>query len=355
MKHNKWLSVILILIFLILFGFARREPVKDLSSQPIRVGAILPMTGPVAGLGEALRVGYTWKIEELNDEGKNISFYLQDSQSNVKDAMAAFIKLVDMDKVPIIFTTLSDVSMTLRPVAERKSILLWADAVHPLLTKNGKFILRHSNTPDKDAEVLGNKIIQLGRKKTGILYQNDDWGSVASTFLGDKLKTNGVESISMAIDNGAFDFRVLISKLINQKIDSLIIIVAGSPSGIIIKQARELGFKGDIVSSLGIVLTPDSQQLAGKYLKGTYYQTYDESPLFMIDYRSKFNKEPAVFTLIGYTDMELLMTAIEQMSTIDPAQIVRYVKGLGSFKGKYETVEITSDGDIIVPTVIKQW
>ncbi len=49
------------------------------------------------------------------------------------------------------------------------------------------------------------------------------------------------------------------------------------------------------------------------------------------------------------------MSAIDQTGTADPLQIVRYIKGLGSFKGKYEQIEITSDGDIIVPTVVKQW
>ncbi|MCX6716093.1 MAG: ABC transporter substrate-binding protein [Candidatus Taylorbacteria bacterium] len=355
MKQTTWLALTLLVIFAVLFGLARRNTVKDLSTQPIKIGAVLPLTGPVAGLGEALKLGYTWKIEELNKEGKITSFYLEDSKSNAKDAVTAFLKLADVEKVPIIFTTMSAVSMTLRPIAEQRSVLLWADAAHPLLTRDTRFVLRHSNTSNKDAEVLANKVIELAGKKTGVLYQNDDWGVAASELLSGNLSAVGNKAVLEPIDNKSADFRILLTKLISQKIDSLVTIVAGPPSGIIIKQARELGFKGNIVSSVGIILTPDAQNLAGSYLKGTYYQTYDENPLFASDYRARFNAPPAAFTHVGYTDMELLMDAIEQTGTVDPTQIVRYIKGLKSFKGKYETVEITPEGDIIVPTIVKQW
>lgn len=355
MKQTTWLTIVLLVIFVVLFGFARMNTVKDVSSQPIRIGAILPLSGAGAGLGEALQLGYAWKISELTNEGRNIFFHLQDSRSNAKDAVSAFIKLTDVDKVPIVFTTMSATSMTLRPIAEQRSVLLWADAAHPDLTRDSRFVLRHSNTSDKDAEVLGQKVIELGARKTGIIYQNDDWGTVASKFLADKLAAAGNKTVAEPIDNKSADFRVLLSKLFAQKIDSLVTITVGAPAGIIVRQARELGFKGNIVSSVGIILTPEAQASAGKYLKGTYYQTYADNPAFTADYKARFGVEPAVFTLVGYTDMELLMNAIEQTGTIDPLQIVRYVKGLGSFKGKYETVEITPNGDIIVPTVVKMW
>mgnify|MGYP001563568752 FL=1 len=342
-------------IFSVLFVYARKNAIKEGGSEPLRLGAILPLSGPVAGLGEALKQGYAWKLEELNKEGKLVTFHLEDSRSNAKDAVTAFIRLADIEKVPIIFSTMSGVSMSLKPVSEQRSVLLWADAAHPLLTQDARLVLRHSNTSDRDAAVIGNKVIELQKKKTAIMYQNDDWGVAAAKLLGAKLADAGNKAIFQPVNNTDSDFRVILSKTIAEKADSITTIVAGPPSGIIIKQARELGFKGDIISSVGIVLTPDAQKIAGKHLKGTYYQTYVQSPAFESDYRARFNSEPMAFTQVAYTDIEILMNAIEQTGTHDPLQIARYVKGLKSFKGKYESVEITSDGDIIVPTVVKKW
>lgn len=349
------MSVILLVILAALFILARGTATKEGTSQTIKIGAVLPITGHVAGLGESLRRGYEWKTEELNKEGKNVRLLVEDSKSNAKDAVTGFLKLADVEKVPVVFTTMSAVAMILRPVAEQRSVLLWAAAAHPLLTKNAKFVLRHSNTSDKDAEVLGNKVIELNKKRTAILYQNDDWGQTASRLLAEKLSLSDNEAISEPIDNKSGDFRGQLTKLIGQKIDSIVTIVAGPPSGIIIKQARELGFKGDIISSVGIILTPDAQKMAGDHLKGTYYQTYDDNQAFADDYRKRFNEEPVSFTHVAYTDIEMLMSAIGETGTADPLQVVRYIKGLKTFRGKYETVEITPDGDIIVPTVVKQW
>lgn len=355
MKRTTVLAVLLLAIFAVLFVYARKNAIKEGGSEPLRIGAILPLSGPVAGLGEALKQGYAWKLEELSKEGKPTAFYLEDSKSNAKDAVTAFVRLADIEKVPIIFSTMSNVSMSLKPVSEQRSVLLWADAAHPLLTQDARLVLRHSNTSDRDASVIGSKMIELKKKKTAIMYQNDDWGVAAAKLLGLKLEAAGNEPIFQPVNNTDADFRVALAKAIAAKADSIATIVAGPPSGIIIKQARELGFKGDIISSVGIVLTPDAQKLAGKHLKGTYYQTYDQSPAFESDYRARFGSEPMAFTQVAYTDIEILMSAVEQTGTHDPLQIARYVKGLRSFKGRYESVEITPEGDIIVPTVVKKW
>lgn len=355
MKQTAWLTIALLVIFAVLFGFARKFSVKETSSGPLRVGAVLPLSGPVAGLGEAMRAGYTWKIEELNRQNRLVAFYLQDSQSNPKDATSAFLKLVDVEKVPIIFTTMSSVSMALKPIAEDRSALLWADAAHPDITTDSKFVLRHSNIAGKDAEVIGSKALELGAKTVGLLYQNDDWGTAATKALTQVLGKGGVPVIADAVDLKSSDLRPQLTKLIKQNADTLVTVVAGAPAGLIIKQARELGFRGNIISSVGIVLTPDAQKLAGPHLYGTYYQTYDANSSFEADYRTRFSAKPAAFTHVAYTDMEILIAAIDATGTVDPVQIARYVKALRTFKGKYETVEITSDGDIIVPTVIKKF
>lgn len=345
----------LVVIFVLLITMASRTADRTTSSGPIRLGAVIPLTGPVAGLGDALRKGYEWKVEELNKQGKNVTITIEDSKSDAKDAVTAWNKLVGVNSIPIVFSTMSSVGMALKPLAEQTSTLLWADAAHPNLTRGSKFTLRHSNISDKDAQVIGDKVIELKRTKTGILFQNDDWGTAASKALSELLAHNEIIAVSDGVDNRSGDLRSSISRLMAAKVDCIVTIVAGPASGIIIKQARELGFKGDIISSVGIVLTPDAQQLAGTYLKGTYYQSYVDSSEFAADYRARFSSEPQSFTHVAYTDIEILMNAIDQTGTVDPLQIARYVKGLRTFKGKYETVDITADGDIIVPTVIKQF
>lgn len=345
----------LVVIFILLIAMSSRNTIRSTSSGLIHIGAIIPLTGPMASLGDEMRKGYEWKIEELRLLGKNITFTVEDSKSDTQDSLIAWKKLVDNDKTPIVFTTISDTAISLKPLAESKTVLLWADAAHPELTENSKFILRHSNVAKKDAEVIGDQIVTLKKKKTGILYQNDAWGELTSKLLAEKLAHNEIIAVSESVDIKNVDFTANVRKMLSQRIDSLVVVTTGASAGFIIKQARELGFRGDIVTSIGIFMNKVAMQVALPYLKGVYYQTYVDNNAFTNDYKARFNSEPESFVHVAYTDMELLFNAIEQTGTVDPVQISRYIKGMGSFKGKYEQVYISAEGDITIPTVVKKW
>ncbi len=347
--------IIIVLILIVVWYGVSRKSTTFITKEPIKIGAILPLTGPGSNLGIALKEGLEWKIEELKNQGEQIEFLIEDSQSNPKEAVSSFNKLVNINKVRIIFTILSSSGMSLKPLAEKNKVLLWADVTHPEMTKNSNYILRHSNTADNDAKGISEHIIQQGFKKIGILYQMDEWGIAFNNLLINKLTKNNIKVDSEAIDHKASDFRTEISKIKNKKPDGIVLIAFGPASGILIKQIKELNYKGLLYSSIGFILTPDAQNIAKDYSKGMYYQTYEENFKFISDYKKRFQKEPSLISLLGYTDIELLYFAISQTKSTEPEKIIKYIKELKEFQGKYEKVFIEPTGDIIIPTIIKIW
>ena len=83
----KIFALILLISFIFLQGCGNNK------QEVVRIGAVLPMTGPVAYLGQVLKEGHEWKIEELKNEGFNIDYIVEDSQSNPKEAVNAFNNL----------------------------------------------------------------------------------------------------------------------------------------------------------------------------------------------------------------------------------------------------------------------
>lgn len=53
---------------------------------------------------------------------------------------------------------------------------------------------------------------------------------------------------------------------------------------------------------------------------------------------------------IGYTDVELLRKAVQETGSQNPRVLASFIKALGSFKGKFESVIIRPNGDIPVAT-----
>jgi branched-chain amino acid transport system substrate-binding protein len=355
-KTILWLIILIIIIVGVWYGVSKK-PIAPTTKEPIKIGAILPLTGIASSLGEIMREGLEWKIEELKKDGVPIELYIEDFQSDPKQAVSAFYRLVNEKGLKIIFSITSAAGMALKPLAEENKVLLWVDNAHPDQTKNSNYILRHSNIAENDAIILGNFIKQKGGyKKIGFIYTQEEWGVSWNQHFSNFVKKElNAEIISEAIDPKQSDFRTTLTKVINKKPDAVVLVAFGPAAGLLIKQLKELNYTGDLYSSNGFVLTPDAIKIAGDAAKGMYYLAYEENVQFKQDYKSKFNKEPSIVGFIGYTDIELLYYAIQQAKSTDPEKIIKFIKSLNEFQGKYEKIKINPTGDILIFTKVKVW
>jgi len=86
--------ILLFLVSLVLVG------------KPIKIGCIIPLTGPMAKFGEMDKKSYAIALEEINEtggiEGKPLEIIYEDNQGKPEVAMAAAEKLITQNKVPII-------------------------------------------------------------------------------------------------------------------------------------------------------------------------------------------------------------------------------------------------------------
>lgn len=346
-----WIPIIVVIIIIILVVVFYKPAPKE----TIKIGAILPLTGAGSALGEAVRDGIEWKAKELENDGYKINVYLEDTQSDPKQAVTAFNKLTSIQDVKIVFTMLSSHAMALKPLAEENKILLWGYSGHPDITKNSKYILRHSNIVEEDARVMSDYLIKKDFKKVGIIYQQDEWGYVWNEVLPPILSQKGIRITSEPVDPKESDFKTTILKIKNQDPDVVVLSIYGPAIGLLVKQLRELEYKGDIFTSPGFITTPGAQKTAGDYAKGMYYQAFEENSAFDKDYKNKFNKEPVFWTLIPYIDMEILAYAIKRTNSTEPEKLIEFIKKMTTFQGKYEKVSIKPSGDIIFKTIIKKW
>jgi len=352
--------VILIIIVLAIYYGVGKKQTSTKEKEPIKIGAIFALTGQLAKLGEQFKNGVTFAVEEINRQGgingRKIELIIEDNQSDVKAAVSAFNKLVEIDKVKYVLSFGSAINLALKPIAEEKRVLLFADAAHPKITENTKFIVRHSNIANSDAKVLIEGVKNKNPNSVGIIFVNDDWGVVFNKEFN-RLLLEFNPSIKITSEShlpSDTDFRTQLTKILKNNPDTIIIASFGSAPGIIIKQLRELGYDKNIFVNIGFILTTDAQKIAGDAAKGIYYQTMEESKDFENVYMQRYGKKPGLFARYAYTDIEILKYAIEKAGD-DPERVVNFIKNLGKFEGTYENVEINSQGDIIIPTLVKIW
>jgi len=336
------------------------------TSQEIKIGIIIPLTGPGAGVGDIVKSGAELAIRNFKScdvnadksclsSGKRFRLLIEDTASETKNAVAAFNKLYSSDGVRFFLTTISSAAMALKPLAEARKALLFADVAHPEMTKNSHFILRHSNLADQDAESMSEGILKSSPKNVGIFYQEDDWGITYEKTLRKSLENKGVRVSSESKISQDPDIRAPLTRLHLSSIDSIVVVLFGTVAGEAIKKVKQLGFSGEIFASNGFALSPDAMKVAGPYAEGIWYQTYSESLDYNRAYKSIFGKEAPLLGTMSYTDLEILAHAIDRTSSLDPEIVVNYIKSLGHFEGRYEAPRISPKGDIVIETHLKRF
>jgi len=357
MKRITWIIIVCVVLLLGIFalwGDGNEGKKKEITGS-IRIGAVLPLTGPAAAIGESIKETYEWRAEELRAEGLDIELLIEDGESNPVKSVSAFNKLVDIDGVDYVFTTLSSVSMMLKPLSEEKKVLLWSYAAHPDITTDSTYVLRHSNTVSYDAKGLAGSIISRKRKNVAILYQQDGWGVSLANELAQHLASSSIAVLKEGIDYTKSDFRANITKVLAARPDGVVNIAVGPAAALLVKQAREQGYAEDLFSSIGFLLSPGAQEIAGDAALDMFYTTYPPNEAFEDAYRARFAKEPTAFAFVAYTDVELFVHALRESDSRDPKDIADYIKGMGEYQGTYERALILPSGDIVVLTTIKKW
>lgn len=357
MKHFRFFLQVILVVVLIssLFlanGWAEKEP-------EIKIGIILPLTGPSASLGKWFKNGYVLAADEINEQGgiggRKIRLLIEDGGGDPKTSISAFNKLIASGKIKIAATTLSGPSLALIPISETNGILMFANAAHPQITVNRKYVMRHSNTVDQESEIVAEYLTNtLTPRKIAIAFANEDFGVAFNDRLTNILKKKTDISItsSMTFDKNESNFRSHAIKLMIQKPDGIVILGFVKNMGLLIKRLRESGYQGFIFVNFAFSM-PDLQALAGKAKEGCYYIGYkvnQDDPQYRVlkaRYKEKFHKELPAVSLLAYNTISLLKYGIENVGT-DNAKLVAFLKGLKVFeKGAGWQLVITPEGDIL--------
>ena len=143
----------------------------------LKIGGIYGLTGPLADLAIQCRNGAVLAIETVNarDPQVKLQAVFEDSRWESKTAVSAFKKLLSADNVQAVHVIGSPMTLAIKPLSEEKEILLISGAAHPQILENSKFIVRHANSADTDAEILATAILEKAPRKVAGIYMENEW------------------------------------------------------------------------------------------------------------------------------------------------------------------------------------
>ena len=223
------------------------------AKQPF--GALLPLTGNASSSGTFERQAIDLAVEEANKQG-GLQFQpiYEDMAANPRIAVPATEKLANVDQVPFSLIGYSSVTLAAAPIAERaKMLLLNAGGSSSRLANASPFVFNSIPLADIQSRVmLWHAIHGMGLKKIAIYYRNDDLGNdIADAVRAYMPKLGGTLIASESYTPNAPDHKAQLAKLRVQRPEAIFLVGAGNETGIIVKQARELGIKTQWISYAG--------------------------------------------------------------------------------------------------------
>ncbi len=342
------------IVVALLTAIALAAPSGVVAADKAPFGVITPLSGGAAHYGTNFWRGIQIAVEEINKAGgvsvggKKLELepVVCDDEFKSDKSVSCGRRLASMNHVPMIMTPASLSAFPLMGFNEKMGFLLMATSQSPSFTEKGnKLVVRFVNNVDRTMDRwLSLLLKQLERtgvatKSVAIMEVNTQLGKEwVQAFEREWKKRNREIVGKVSYDANETDFYPQLTSLLPKKPDVILLTTVDEPSALVIKQARELGFKGTFVNSAASsgerlleLLPPDMVngtlvEVASWVLKTPPVQE------FIGKYRAKYNNEtPHLIAGVGYEGVRLYARALEKAGTATDAVKIRQ-----AFPGAYD-------------------
>ena len=311
-----------------------------LAQETVRIGYSGPLSGGAAQYGKNVQSGMEMALKEINDAGLEVAgkkvkldLVSLDDRYNPSETATNTQRLVQQHKVPAVLTPHSGGIFAMQAINEKLNVLILGYSSVPQITARGnKLTLRISPEYTMYFKPFIDYAMSKYGKNIAIASGDHDYGKAWVTAFKPAWEAAGgkVVAENLMSYNRAADFYSGVSRVMAAKPDVLFVGGPSEPTGLVIKQARELGFKGGFViidqakideiaritgglaplnGSIGVLPVVDDPK--------------PEAKTFVERYRKMFpGRDPGSEALLTYTAIHALAAAMKLAGTTSDATAI---------------------------------
>jgi branched-chain amino acid transport system substrate-binding protein len=330
----------------------------------VKVGAVLPMTGPDAECGKSMQRGIDLAVEDVNSAGgihsKKLQVITIDSKSDATAGANAATRLIKADKVPAIITVLAGVTQSIMPVTEKNKVMLFTAATDPGLTEQGEYVFRNATSIRNEVDAMLNVCRErLKIKKVALVFVASPKGNWARSYFQREWESRGGQvTASEGYQPGAEIRRTQLEhiKLTNPE---AIYLLAGRQDGQVMNEARQLGitsqFLGTSDFELPEVLIARAAAEGAIYTRAFFDPASGGEPmaLFRKRFQARNARDPDVFAVTAY-DATLIIADAINVAGADPDSARDAVLSIVDFPGLSGLTSFLPDGEADKPVELRK-
>jgi branched-chain amino acid transport system substrate-binding protein len=318
---------------------------------PIRIGMSMPQTGGLAGGGKASLLGIEVWRDDVNAKGgmlgRKVELVVYDDKSSASETPAIYSKLIDVDKVDLLFAPYATVpTAPIMPLVKQRGLLLMGNFSFQVNSKVGHDMW-FNNAPWGPADSWAGAFLDLGQKAGGktvaLLAADQEFAqNLALTAREVAKKRNMSVVFDQAYPPNTVEFSGIIRALKAAKPD--IVYVASYPpdSAGILRAVNEIGIGDDVKifggGMVGLQFAAVMGNL-GSLLNGVVnFNTWLPEPKMYYDGTKEFfatytkraveaKVDPLGYYLApyGYASGQLVEQAVKAVGSLDQKAIAKYL------------------------------
>jgi branched-chain amino acid transport system substrate-binding protein len=296
------------------------------AQEAVKVGLILPLTGPFAPTGRQIEGGVRLYMQQHGDKvaGKKIELIVRDDGNVADNTKRIAQELVVNEKVSVLAGFgLTPLALATAPIsAEAKVPQIVMGAATAIIPDRSPYIVRTSMVTSQITVGIADWAPKSGLKKVITLVSDYAPGIDIEKAFSDRFKASGgeiIEQLRVPLANP--DFAPFLQRAADAKPDGLFVFVPAGVGSIFMKQFVERGLDKSGIKLIGTGDMTDDDILnnigdvALGLITSHHYSAAHPSALnktFVADFQKANNKRPNFMGVSGYDGMALLYKALEK-------------------------------------------
>ncbi|GFM32867.1 ABC transporter substrate-binding protein [Desulfovibrio subterraneus] len=349
------------------------------AADAIKIGFNIPLTGDIPKVGEASKFAAEMLKEDINGAGGlevggkkyMLDFIYEDNESKAESAVNVALKLIERDQVVAIVGPNS--SKQAVPAGgtcdDNQTPMVTPWSTNPDTTLDRPWVFRAAFLDPFQGPVVANFAEKtFGAKTAAVIYDvsNDYSKGLAEIFQQVWEGKKGAGSVVAFESHGTKDqdFSAQLSTIVAAKPDFIFIPDNYNQVALIVKQARQLGYKGPFMGS-DAWGSAELMTLCGDDCVGQYFSTHyaaagatGKTKEFIDRYSAKYGYTPDDVAALTWDATRLVLQAIQEAGTVDSdvrkerKAIREAMSKIQKFEGITGTMSFDEQGDPIKCAVV---
>ncbi len=328
------------------------------SDEPIKIGAILGISGRFAFVGAPQANALEMVEDEMNAAGgiagRPVEFIIYDDEVDETKTVPLANRLIGEDGVvAIIGPSITIPALAIAPIVEAQGIVNFTLTSRPIWEQDDLQYVFHT-TPREEVETLSILTFikeELETTKIGVLYDAQPYGTGNLAHIENLAPGMGLDIVATeSIENGDTNAVPQLERLRDAGVETLIIWVGDPAASSAAKGADQIGWDVLMIGSSAIA-GPTFPEFAGAAGEGVYsvgaYDFDDPPPNqapFLANYVARFDSFPTQFAAFAYDSANVLKAAIEFAGGDTSSDAIRQaVLDMPPFQGVTAVYDFTDD------------